>query len=86
MTSLFIKAKTLIEEDRSTKDIFLNNLWKSKKVSSTSAEVVAAMRGRLASLYVKELQQISDGLRIVVPNRCDKTQLVDLIVTELYHN
>lgn len=93
MTSLINKAKVLLRDDRRTRDIFLDNLWKSRKeqkeqvpetspVTSTP-DVTVAMRERLSKLYVKQLQQIAEILGIVIPNRCNKTQLIDLIIKEL---
>jgi hypothetical protein len=96
MTSLINKAKVLLRRDRRTRDIFLDNLWKSRKeqkeqVPETSPvtptpDVTVAMRERLSKLYVKQLQQIAEILGIVIPNRCNKTQLVDLIIKELCNN
>lgn len=96
MTSLLNKAKVLLRRDRRTRDIFLDNLWNSRKeqkeqVPETSPvtptpDVTVAMRERLSKLYVKQLQQIAEILGIVIPNRCTKPQLVDLIVKELCNN
>ena len=94
MTSLLNKAKVLLRDDRRTRDIFLDNLWNSRKEQkqesetspATTPDVTVAMRERLSKLYVKQLQQIAEILGIVIPNRCNKTQLVDLIIKELCNN
>ena len=94
MTSLLNKAKVLLRDDRRTRDIFLDNLWKSRKEQkqesetspATTPDVTIAMRERLSKLYVKQLQQVAEILGIVIPNRCNKTQLVDLIIKELCNN
>ena len=74
--SLLRKTRWLISKDRKSEKEFLENLKSPAKQKETREGVVIT---DLSALTMLGLQQLAVEKGIIIPNRCNKSELIDLI-------
>jgi hypothetical protein len=75
---LLNKTRWLINEDRKSEKAFLENLkFPANHISGRTREGVVVTD--LTNLTMLGLQQHAAEMGIIIPNRCNKSELIDLI-------